>query len=441
MPRPDAVGRFLKGIPPHSIAVLCGAGVSYPSGLPTARPFIEGVLRHLSADTRSLDLLQARSGNEGGDVAALRFEGLLSVLQRVVDPDLDVLSVYGGGVPNPNHYCLAALARKGVAVLTTNGDSLIEQVDSRLKVKFKSDHFRLRQSSSRPALWKLHGTLSAVDSGTQTFRRLKPEEEGSLVFTLGTISQVRHDPRKRKFFDAILYQRRLVVIGYSAADDFDISRWLADACLRNPVLWIQHSVSETQFSFKEAKELPAGRHPGLSRLLAHWVRSGADLSKSSLVLTETLSALRQVAAQLRIVLPDKAEGVRPLPSADLASFLERWARGSLPDRWHKLMMTGALLSHLGLPALGQQYLEGAVKLAANGGQRVKALVLLAEAGLAVGDRASVTTSARNSETAIQLAAGLGATHRPWIRWAQLVRAKSASMLSELLEMCGVDGQR
>jgi hypothetical protein len=115
-----------------TLCFLAGSGVSLdqPSCQPTGLQFTRRLISRLVPKER-IDQILALTDPEGPGVLKhdrfLRFEDLLSYVQRW-DSDLRVLDGYGSARwPNANHLALAQFIRSGHTVFTTNFDNLIEQ--------------------------------------------------------------------------------------------------------------------------------------------------------------------------------------------------------------------------------------------------------------------------------------------------------------------------
>jgi len=217
------------------LAVLCGAGISQRACVPLGSHFQNAVLG-LCLDETERNLLTSPA-------LGVRFEGLLEIVQAVVDPELKCVELLEGTEPTSEHHVLAHMATRHV-VLTTNFDVLIEKAAAQQglpdNVRYRESDFREAPSGPvLPGLWKLHGTASVSAAGR--WRRLGAGEDGGAVATLMLIARTRESKARRQVFERVIEQAPLVVIGYSGSDDFDISRWLMEAPSTEPLLWVQWS--------------------------------------------------------------------------------------------------------------------------------------------------------------------------------------------------------
>src|SRR6187399_1162297 len=110
-----ALDDLVEDIGAGRVAVLCGAGISWLSGLPTAGELIRAVLEELGVSGPDLERLIGPN-----DELQCPFE---LYVEQLRENGVDFLSeLYGAGAPNPNHRLLAALARERLVqtIATTN---------------------------------------------------------------------------------------------------------------------------------------------------------------------------------------------------------------------------------------------------------------------------------------------------------------------------------
>ncbi len=216
-------------------AILAGAGVSIdsPAGLPSARSLMERSLLHqISGIVAREDL--AHIIDRPTDFPArpgefLRFEVAMADIERHVRASL--LSELQSGTPNINHYALAQLVKRGAVVITTNFDLHIETAYKHLygrdcRVARHDKDFTAPPSPRRNSagvLWKIHGCLTDVESMAATFT---------------TIFSKRS--RRMDWFEEILSNYDLIVVGYSGSDDLDLIPPLARTITERSLLWVDH---------------------------------------------------------------------------------------------------------------------------------------------------------------------------------------------------------
>ncbi len=119
----------LKDIFSPKLAILAGAGVSVdaPSSLPTSQKFLTGLFEALSFNNQSAGDFRIILRELNKNNPLLRFEKIISLLQRYFDPSLSLIDCFGDSkYPNYLHYFLAEMAKNNNIVMTTNYDLLIE---------------------------------------------------------------------------------------------------------------------------------------------------------------------------------------------------------------------------------------------------------------------------------------------------------------------------
>lgn len=265
--RPSQLSRF---------AFLAGAGISVPSGLPTAWTFNKTLASFLSETAASQEKLEQllTTGYAASYGPRLRFEQVIQVL-RDRDPELSILRVFDEtGGPTFLHHFLARALSHGAAVFTTNFDSLIERAyyqrvspkqASRLNQVFSetydeqvrrdrchsfAKYIRLRYP--KPAVLKLHGSLRVTPS-PNPFGLPRWDFDGlaSIGATLDKVGRtspdLRLEPHKEETLVKLMRGRVLCVMGYSGADDFDVTPSLASAMQNSAgLIWIRHEEGNTR---------------------------------------------------------------------------------------------------------------------------------------------------------------------------------------------------
>lgn len=362
-----------RGIPPvidhldpARLAILAGAGISLapPSGLPTAERFLRSFYETcLSAGSEPETFLRAAPD--------LRFEGVLEVVQRRFDPGLDILGAFAGGSPNRNHRHLAALARRGALIVTTNFDLLIEEAlreSGEFGVRLRPGDFTPRQTADRgPEVWHLHGALrdprtgdGAIDSIVVSIRDCWRSRES---FAL--------DRAKGAALADALADRDLLVVGYSGADDYDVAPALEAIASSRRVVWVQHTPSDGGPLLADGvtplwiDQLPDGsawyRAPGANSLTAMVSDGCRRAERVHLVAGETAAVLSRLSGR---ALPRDRPTVPPalVPAEPLPVFLAGWRERHLtsPLSAHLLAI---LLSRIGgLADEGRRLLAGSGSL-------------------------------------------------------------------------------
>lgn len=300
---------------PFNLSFLVGSGVSADAGLPTGWAFNKGLAKYLGV-TRLAKSAAASlfiTGPSSNVENCIRFEHALQILRDVIDPHLDILQAFETNlVPDGLHEFLAKMLADGSTVLTTNFDSLIEAAyfsnPSRSSIGLRqvaldsasygrstecpiSFATYLVNEERKPAILKLHGTLRGLDfilhgQRTRTYTK-------SLGATLDTVV-TRRGPNqlsrsKNAAFVKSLAGRTLVVIGYSALDDFDIVPvLLKNIPLLQGLIFISHEEKQRILwrrvkSKRDVMLLPASLRNASYARVPIWVARGKATNLVSLI--------------------------------------------------------------------------------------------------------------------------------------------------------------
>lgn len=189
----------------------------------------------------------------------LRFEVLMAeLIQSGVDPALTVLNCLDKcDRPNRNHYLLAALIHSGHVVMTTNFDRLIELAyadlfPSEVPLRIACFDGDFAADDGKPALWKLHGSLSVGERATRD----------SVQATMMSILSTTMTSHKATFVKRVLADFDLLVVGYSGWDDLDVIPLLSNTRSDKTLIWVDHGNS-TIPEIKNANQLNEAA-------MAHW---------------------------------------------------------------------------------------------------------------------------------------------------------------------------
>lgn len=239
-PIPDALLDEIESLlRSGQLAVFCGAGISRspPSNLPLASELtafmLEGLLgpKHCISFKAKFDKLP--------------LELLIEIIARNADTFLPVFAqVLHSAEPNRNHLFLARLIANGhlQAVMTTNFDLLIERALTQqdhvnFEVYSREDQFEGLESKDllQPSVVKLHGTADDLQSIRSTLRDIATVKK----------SAARKDILNL-FFGKL--QKDVLVLGYSARDEFDINPAIRSMVTETRIFHVVHTsnlISET----------------------------------------------------------------------------------------------------------------------------------------------------------------------------------------------------
>ena len=234
--------------------VGAGAGIPAPTGLPGGADISNHLLYHLCDSVPGgFDACFGTSAPSLGSApvpliaplnniartysfdylvtSSIRFETLLYCgWLKLGDDFLDILDCLHHGRPNAYHLFAARLLELGGTVLTTNFDTHIEDsLSSTARVSVSFDWPRTNVIGNG-ALFKIHGSLSSLTG---------PIPKGTLGATL---RRVMAPPREgQDALRSILESAdRVVFVGYSFSDHFDITPVLRATSFRNPPIVFEY---------------------------------------------------------------------------------------------------------------------------------------------------------------------------------------------------------
>ena len=248
----DFCDRVAGALASRNLALFLGAGVSNPSGLPTAPQIVTAILCALKDSLRSPLTCSSEFGPSFSD--KMRIEYLCRTLAEV-DARLGLLPLtpLARGEPTSVHYFVAACAKAGDVkyIVTTNFDLLIERALDALGVAYavlctEDQYCDVEQSDSRCFLVKLHGSLDASTG----------QPLPGIVADVRAVGKGLSDARARTL-GRIARERSLLFLGYSGRDYFGAMPILF-ACKPQPVFWVDHVPSETLCSRNVTNWITAG---------------------------------------------------------------------------------------------------------------------------------------------------------------------------------------
>lgn len=204
---------LLTRIENKQVALFCGAGISFNSGLPLANTLIKHILRELDLKDADLPLLLQ---------SKLPFEAFIQTLMDEVESD-HLLEIFGQGEPSTTHDFIAGLIKRGyiTTVMTTNFDQLIEKALENIGFKKDADYLvYITEEDFSKIDWndtkkckiiKIHGCVS---------------DKNSMAITLGEVAKMTIGQHRAKTVNSFFSSRinhSVMVLGYSCSDIFDIS--------------------------------------------------------------------------------------------------------------------------------------------------------------------------------------------------------------------------
>ncbi|TFG15762.1 MAG: tetratricopeptide repeat protein [Promethearchaeota archaeon] len=248
-------GNIFDKTKPYTFLVGAGISMDPPSSLPSASEIVSCILKEILIgvpDRLVKNLLSDKN---------LRYEMIIEELIKI-DPDLKFLD-YLELVTQPNllHYFIAQCILHGYYATTTNFDYLIEHAMYNLLPEEKHEMFVTiaNQSYYRTFydaftgkeeevyyLLKLHGAKKLLRRKADKNEFLNIQESLNTTMSsfnrskgLGSVFGV--EEYKNKLVHAILHNRVLVVMGYSAGDNLDIVPIIRSEKSIQSIIWIEHA--------------------------------------------------------------------------------------------------------------------------------------------------------------------------------------------------------
>jgi hypothetical protein len=239
----DCLQEISNSASSRQLSLWVGAGISRdpPSALPLANELKSFLLSEICQDGTLGDFHQQRLLN-GKDIGETLGKYPLEAFIESLSTSHDVLSmmsaVFSSGSPNKNHFLLARLAKGGLVseILTTNFDLLIERALEQLgcakgkdfEVHITEADFLQRSFHCRIALSKIHGSA---------------HDKESMRITLSQVSSQRLATGRIEALKRFLCQGEgdVLVMGYSASDDFDINPALSAMKPAKRIFLVRHS--------------------------------------------------------------------------------------------------------------------------------------------------------------------------------------------------------
>jgi tetratricopeptide (TPR) repeat protein len=212
----------------EELAVLCGAGISVNSGIPSAFITKGNMLKRTRIKPEDLVFLT------GFDIS---FEMFMQYVNEniAISP---LLSIYKNGSPNTNHNLLAYLARDGIVktIVTTNFDQLIERAFDNLGIKYnlfyKEDDFtNIDYDCDQVNIIKIHGCASDPNSIRTTMMSIAD----------GVLSEKRRAVMESLFRTG--KHKSVLVAGYSCSDTDIVPQIQRFAESEKKVIYLKHQQS------------------------------------------------------------------------------------------------------------------------------------------------------------------------------------------------------
>jgi tetratricopeptide (TPR) repeat protein len=264
---------------PAATVALVGAGVSVDAGLPTAwglyDELVDSLVIHYWAAEELKRLARMPRVDAFDDHDVIRFETLLLWISDVYDEDLgffDFLDDYK--TPGPLHLRFAAAAMRGLSLLTTNFDDLLEQGILACGGRPETlDAQKPRQTMpSAIPIVKLHGTRQVHPAGIVGSRVGPLQATTERIASTSPGNLLNH--HAEQYMNAQVDGQVLVVCGYSGSDDLDIVPAL-ERMRPCAVIWIDHAGGVIR---SRVPRPPRRSSLTWERLAWAWAEAGVDVT-------------------------------------------------------------------------------------------------------------------------------------------------------------------
>jgi tetratricopeptide (TPR) repeat protein len=320
------------------VALLCGAGISIPAGLPSATALASRICELICPNEASKKILIDEVCNRH----QIPFEAFIEIVLRI-SGNSSFLEMFSEGQPAAMHLLTAQLGAHGAikTIVTTNFDVLFERallgklpLDSWRVFATDTDFSELTAAALKKptvSLLKVHGSYGGA-----------PTE---MVTTLRQLGQRNLLDNRMKAIDHLFRDgphEVVLILGYSCSDAFDVNPRIESffSPLEKTVVLVQHtSSSEVQIS-------------QLNKSAEHLVFSNCN-DTSCLLRTNTASFLGAILEAWDISCVTETVG-------DLwSNHVERWFCGisaSVGDR-----IVAAVFRRCGFYSLAESHYEAAIK--------------------------------------------------------------------------------
>lgn len=251
---PDVPERLLQAHEEGRVVFFCGAGISYPAGLPGFRDLVKKVYNEIGRSCRGIEKTAYRRGryDETFDLLERDLQDRLhdrllvrKAVARILQPNLKAKGAYD------THKALLDLARdeKGVTrLVTTNFDRIFDHANNHHKLKIAN---YLAPFLPIPKITKWNGVVY-LHGGLLSKKDPTPEELNRIILSSGDFGLAYLSERwASRFVSELLKNFTVCFVGYSIEDP--VLRYMMDALAADELLGENRIESFAFASFKNGQ--------------------------------------------------------------------------------------------------------------------------------------------------------------------------------------------
>lgn len=253
----DCLEQIVRSARSGQLSFWIGAGFSWeaPASRPLANELKFHILHGICSDPTLHEFYRKRlqESDIGNKIGSYPLEAFIQIIEENHSIANSIARVFCGGSPGRNHLLVAQMIKQRIVseVLTTNFDLLIERALKSLDWNMGTDYrvystersFRsLNSDPVLPSIFKIHGTADDVES---------------MRITLSQVASSSLSENRARVLEHFLTSRNgdVLIVGYSAKDDFDINPALSRIRGKKRILYVSHRPGK-----QEIGELPPAFH-------------------------------------------------------------------------------------------------------------------------------------------------------------------------------------
>ena len=346
----EVISRLVEQIKQNNVVFFVGAGISIPSGAPSAKDIIEKAVEKIfdiSIDLskkeieklRELCLKKARPETFFNYYELYREKTKDGSKIKKID---EMFEYFKKLEPTYLHHSLASLVKAGFVknIICLNYDQLIEKACEALgqtpRVYYTredfEDYFDNSIENVEPAIFKIHGSLSE-------------EKKESLQMAIGQL--IPFDPNKAELIKKFMGEKSFVFIGYSGNDDFDVTPILLDHAAKKTFYWVNHEDGR-EIQLMGCKNSSVSSNP--LKIICEQNKNAVGPRKHYYITGDTKTFIKEIIGQIN---KDRHDGINcfdhhptkgEIPGEGAKVFDEAGGEG-FPDVLKRLILTHLLMDY------------------------------------------------------------------------------------------------